>query len=342
MDLSDIGEFKLIEILADKISSARKNTKSAVNKPDDSFLLTIGDDAAAWNTLEETNVITTDAMVEGIHFDLSKTSWKDLGWKSLAVNLSDIAAMGCIPKLSTVSLGLQPSTPVEGITQLYEGMLEICNLYGGSIVGGDIVKSPNLFISIAMLGYSTNLYQDVLNRSSAQISDYIGVTGSLGNSAGGLRLLIANKPDDPITKNHLKPQPRVKEGLKIRQLGIKTAIDISDGLVSDIGKICVASGVKAIIDASRIPVSLELKTLFPKDYLSLALSGGEDYELLFTGTEEQLSRLESELDTSITVIGHIEKGEGVELINTYQNPIKLQTQGWDHFTYTKGFLPDIR
>ena len=139
MDLSDIGEFKLIEILADKISSARKNTKSAVNKPDDSFLLTIGDDAAAWNTLEETNVITTDAMVEGIHFDLSKTSWKDLGWKSLAVNLSDIAAMGCIPKLSTVSLGLQPSTPVEGITQLYEGMLEICNLYGGSIVGGDIV-----------------------------------------------------------------------------------------------------------------------------------------------------------------------------------------------------------
>ena len=140
----------------------------------------------------------------------------------------------------------------------------------------------------------------------------------------------------------MKPQPRVKEGLKIRQLGIKTAIDISDGLVSDIGKICVASGVKAIIDASRIPVSLELKTLFPKDYLSLALSGGEDYELLFTGTEEQLSRLESELDTSITVIGHIEKGEGVELINTYQNPIKLQTQGWDHFTYTKGFVPDIR
>ena len=273
-------------------------------------------------------------MVEGIHFDLAKTSWEDLGWKSFAVNLSDIAAMGCIPKLSTVSLGLQPSTPVEGITQMYEGMLELCNLHGGTIVGGDIVKSPNFFISITMLGYSTNFNQSVLNRSSAQNGDCIGVTGSLGNSAAGLRLLIANKFNDPITKTHLRPQPRVEEGLKIRQLGIKTAIDISDGLVSDIGKICVASGVKAIIDVSRIPVSLELKKLFPKEYLSLALSGGEDYELLFTGTEEKLSRLESELDTSITVIGHVEEGEGVELINTYQNPIKLQTEGWDHFTHT--------
>ena len=271
--------------------------KAAEGPERQELLLSIGDDASAWQPPATTEVHTTDTLVEGVHFTLEHTSWRDLGWKALAVNLSDIAAMGCAPHHSLVTLGLRADLPVEGIREMYRGMVEASSRYGGGIAGGDIVRSPTLFVSVTMNGYACRPdgadegEAPLLRRDRAAPGDLIAVTGHLGSSAGGLRALsgadgasVDDETSAHLRDAHNRPTPRVSEGLALVRAGVAAAMDISDGLVDDLGKMCAASGVGAVVRAERVPTDRSLRRAYPHEYLELALTGGEDYELLFTAT----------------------------------------------------------
>jgi len=332
MRLADIGETGIIDLIARTIA-ARAGAAPRV-PGDDGFRLirSIGDDAAVWESGPGTRVLTTDTMVEGVHFRTDLASWREIGWKALAVNLSDVAAMGCEPRVSVVSLGLDPDMDVATVTELYEGMLDACDAYGGEIVGGDIVSSPALFITVAMVGDASTIEGPVLDRGAASAGDVLAVTGTLGDSAGGLRLLLAGSRDvaeGSLARRHLLPSPRIEEGLALRRLGVRSAMDVSDGLIADMDKMCAASGVGAVVDADRVPVNEDLRRAFPDDWADLALAGGEDYELVFTAPGETMAQVQNVLDTSVTVVGRIVDGEGVEVVGAAV--ASTANGGWDHF-----------
>ena len=332
MRLADIGETGTIDLIARTI--AARAGAAPGGRGDDGFRLIrgIGDDAAVWQSGPGTRVLTTDTMVEGVHFRTDLASWREIGWKALAVNLSDVAAMGCEPRVSVVSLGLDPDMDVETVTGLYEGMLDACEVYGGEIVGGDIVSSPAIFVTVAMVGDASTIPGPVLARAAASAGDVIGVTGTLGDSAGGLRLLLSGDRDPgerSLVRRHLRPSPRIEEGLALRRLGVRAAMDVSDGLIADVEKMCAASGVGAIIDAGGVPGGEELRRTFPEDWTDLALAGGEDYELVFTAPSETLAKAQDALETPVTVVGRIVDGEGLEVVGS-TGP-RAANGGWDHF-----------
>ena len=345
MLVSELGEFNLIDRLAAVISRQNAQRIQALDDRGFRILRAIGDDAAAWDAPAGARVITTDTMVEGVHFNLSYTDWRSLGWKCLATNISDIAAMGCIPTYAVVTLGLRPDLPVEGLDALYEGMMEVAALCGGAIVGGDVVKSPAFFITVALQGTAHAPDAPILLRSAANPGDLIAVTGPLGASAAGLRLLMSGASPqaaaDPaaayLTRAHNRPVPRVKEGVSLAAAGVRCAMDISDGLMDDLEKLCRASEVSALLHADRIPVDRRLKSAFPHDWLNLAVAGGEDYELLFTAPPELMDKASSALPEPPAVIGRVVERPGdadvppVRLLDAQSNPIDVTSGGWDHF-----------
>ena len=338
MLVRDIGEFPLIDRLARAIVG--ENAALIQRLDDDGFrtLLTIGDDAAAWDGPPGVRVLTTDTMVEGVHFSFDYTGWRDLGWKSLASNLSDVAAMGCRPTYSIVTLGLRDDLPVEGLLDMYRGIMDVARLHGGAIVGGDIVKSPVFFVTVALEGAAPSPETGLLRRDAAKPGDLIAVTGHLGCSGGGLRMMMTGTdiPDATASKHlrdaHNRPVPRVKAGLLMAERGVLSAMDVSDGLIIDLAKMCSAGNVGARLNAGSIPADDVLKAAFPDDWLSLALGGGEDYELLFTATADVIEGLRPALDVPITVIGEVVGGDGsVEVLDDDGNPVAVQRGGWDHF-----------
>ena len=275
--------------------------------------------------LKGATVLTTDTLVEGVHFDLHWTGWADLGWKALAVNLSDVAAMGCDPTYAVVTLGLRGDLPVDGLASMYGGIAEAADRFGCAVVGGDITASPALFVSVAMLG-SRQGRGGLLTRAGAVPGHAVAVTGRLGSSAAGLRLLrggtTGKGPLRRLTGAHLRPQPRLSEGRAMAEAEASAAIDVSDGLVADLAKLCAASGVGAEIDASSVPVDPDLASTFPDDWTELALVGGEDYELLFTAPAETVERIAGEIDTPVTVIGRtVDSTEGVKVMDASGSPI---------------------
>ncbi|MFH1559833.1 MAG: thiamine-phosphate kinase [Chloroflexota bacterium] len=327
----DIGEFALIETLQ-KIVSQGKPWPEELPFP---LLLGMGDDAAAWHTGEATELATTDTLVEGVHFRHDLTSWEDLGWKALAVNLSDIAAMGGSPLYILVTLGIKPDTEVEDVEALYRGMLFACREHGCYIVGGDMVRSPVTFITVAMTGVAG---EHVLTRHTAQPGDVVAVTGPLGCAAGGLQALLQGTVLEEergrhLHQAHVHPQPRLQAGQILVQNGVQAAMDISDGLTDDLAKMCVSSGVGAIVYAAQVPVDAFLKDAFPQHYLQFALNGGEDYELLFTGREEVVAEAVTRLSPSATIIGRIvAKHPGkVRVLDEHGADLHLDRHGWDHF-----------
>ena len=334
MRLADIGETGTIDIIARTIAARAGACPGRSTEDGFQLIRSVGDDAAVWRSGPGTRVLTTDTMVEGVHFRTDLASWREIGWKALAVNLSDVAAMGCEPRVSVVSLGLYPNLDVAAVTELYEGMLDACDAYGGEIVGGDIVSSPTLFVTVAMVGDASTIDGPALDRSAASVGDLVAVTGSLGDSAGGLRLLLAGEGDHELGERslalrHLRPSPRIEEGLLLRRLGVRAAMDISDGLVADVGKMCAASGVGAVIDAGRVPAGEPLRRTFVDDWMELALTGGEDYELVFTAPQAIMASAQRMLETPVTVIGRIVEGEGVEVAGA--SGAQTALGGWDHF-----------
>ena len=339
MQVRDIGEFELIELLESTIHRRNESQISGLRKYGIDVSIGIGDDAAAWSYQACSVVSTTDTMVDGVHFRTGLIPWRDLGWKSLASNLSDVGSMGYSPTFALVTLGLRSDLPVEGLIEMYRGMLDACEYAGGALVGGDIVRSDTFFVTVALEGIA-EIGATVMARNAAKPSDTIAVTGALGSSAGGLRLLldpssgksVSDQTRRALIDAHNRPTPRVAEGQALRQLGVRCAMDVSDGLVADLAKLCASSRLSARIDAGLLPVDERLKSVFPQEWSDLALGGGEDYELVFTANDSTMASVKESLGELVTVIGRIESGDrGVTVVDAEGRDIQPCTTGWDHF-----------
>ena len=342
MLVRDVGEFGLIDVLARAVADDNNALIARLGRQGFRVRLSIGDDAAAVSAPAGLRTLTTDTMVEGVHFDLSHTPWRDLGWKALAVNLSDAAAMGAEPVCSLVTLGLRPDLPVAGLLEMYAGIMEAHGRFGGALLGGDVVKSPTFFITVALeaAAPARDGGERILTRDSASPGDLIAVTGHLGSSAGGLRLMmdgLESKTDEETVRRlrqaHNRPTPRVTEGVALTAAGVTTAMDVSDGLVADLAKLCQASGVSAVLRGAHQAAEPCLRQAFPSDWLELALSGGEDYELLFTAPPDTMERAVHDLDVPVHVIGEVVDGPpSVKVLDPNGREIDLAAGGWDHFT----------
>jgi len=226
MKICELGEFGLIKMIAELINKENTNEKY---EQGNSLLLGIGDDTSAWKVdSSKIELFTTDTMVSGVHFLIDQIEFEELGWKALASNYSDIAAMGGRPLYSLITLGLPSNTNVEDVLNLYKGMISLCAKFGGRIVGGDVVNSPVTFVSVAVVGQCV---YPPMTRNMAKIGDQIAVTGSLGLSAGGLRMLLGNIPvgtksSTILKKAHNLPLPKIKQGKMLRAYGVKAAIYI--------------------------------------------------------------------------------------------------------------------
>ncbi len=331
MKLTSLGEFGLIRAIQ-KLSPR--------STPDIS--IGIGDDAAVLSLSTSQQLLaTTDLLIEGVHFDLALTDFQSLGWKSAAVNLSDIAAMGGVPKYCLVSLGLPKHLSLENITEFYKGLTGLLRIHKVGLVGGDTCASDKgVLISVTILGVARK--GTVVPRSGARTGDRIYVTGTLGDSAAGLELLQSGrkgrgarvKDGNKLIERHLRPTPRVEWGRKIALTRCASAmIDISDGLSSDLAHICEASGVGATIYRERMPYSSSLRgavELLSRPSWDYASSGGEDYELLFT---VPLSRRESlkSLRIPLTDIGMVTTKRTMVLVDAAGNTSQLKPGGYDHF-----------
>ena len=333
MRISDLGEFGLIELVQHWTRSRGAGTGAT---PDSPYRIAVdnGDDAAAitFSQAPVTELYTTDTMVDGIHFTATTTPWRDLGWKAIASNISDVAAMGGDPAAALITLGLPPDTLVANVEELYAGMMEICGEYGAQIIGGDMVRSPVAFITVALTGVASG---NPMIRTAAAPGHLVAVSGPVGGSAGGLRQLLSggNPIRADLVEQHQRPRPHVSPGKALVAAGVTSAMDVSDGLADDLGKLCSASGVAARISADRVPVLPSLKQSFPDDWLNLALYGGEDYVLLFTAPEDIMDAAISKIPETAAVIGEIIHGEAgtVTIVDASGDPINTTGAGWDHF-----------
>ena len=331
MKLSELGEFGLIDLIhqiTDKFKSPRQLSWQQL-------LVGIGDDATVWQGGDYIQLATTDTLVQDIHFDLNVITWEELGWKALAVNLSDVAAMGGVPQYALISLALPGEVEVESISKFYTSMMHLAEQFGVAIAGGNIVAATNIVITGTVIGYSKGA---ILKRSTARLGEQIAVTGYLGLSAAGLEMLKGKVSFDAETSNilrqgHLQPVPKVKEGQILAGLGVKSAIDISDGLVADLSHICEASRVSAKVKIEQVPVHPVVKANFP-NYQELALYGGEDYELLFTSDKAIIDQTRHALNYPVTIIGDIIEEnlpKRVTLVDRKGDVIPYEKGGWEHF-----------
>jgi len=334
MRIAEIGEFGLISKIAALIDE--KGDRQSPARRD--LLLGIGDDAAAWKSPGGIELITTDTLVEGVHFDFNYTGWTDLGWKSMAINISDINSMGGRPRYALVSLSLPGRRDAEDVLDLYRGLLEISNIYGIAVAGGNISASEKVVINITLTGLAG---KNMMTRSSAQPGDLVAVFGFPGLSAAGRKALSQfNKLDADalqLFKNaHLRPARDFNNGPLLAGLGVRTAIDISDGLAADLTHICMASGVKATLHLEKLPVHPLLKKYFGRDSLKICLAGGEDYELLFTATPDTMKSVNSSFDPAPVVIGELTAGKpyAVSLLDEGGNPVFIDYSGWDHYRHS--------
>jgi thiamine-monophosphate kinase len=325
--LSDLGEFGLIERLTGILP--------AEGSPD--LIVGIGDDAAVWRAGSEYLIATTDTMVEGVHFVAGQAPWADVGWKALAANISDIAAMGGTPLFALVTLALPPEMPVDDVEVLFAGLAECAREYGVTVAGGDIVRAPQASITVALVGKAERRDAGplLLRRDAAQPGHVIAVTGTLGDSAAGLRRLREGAPaDEPLARHHLWPRPPLAAGRAAASSGVACGIDVSDGLLQDVGHVCEQSGVGAIIRAADIPLSEDLRAAYPDDALRLACTGGEDYELVLVADRDILDALLPMIGlTQLTVIGEIVEDDDhrVRLLDGDGKEITFEHGGWDAF-----------
>lgn len=334
MRVREIGEFGLIDRIA-----------RSLPPPGEGVIVGIGDDVAVLRGSGRYILATCDIQVEGVHFLREKIRPYQLGRKAVAINVSDIAAMGGVPRYLLVSLVLPKETEVEFVDGLYEGMREECARWGAEIVGGNMAHSPGgVIVDLFLLGEAEP--EHLLRRSGARVGDRVLVTGTLGDSAAGLALLTHPEIECPdvhrefVLRRHLTPTPRLWEGRAAARSGLATAaIDVSDGLASDVGHICEASGVGVRLWEEAIPISDAARAVAGAvgvDPLEWALFGGEDYELLLAAPAdraEDLARwIQEETGTPVSIIGEIvPPDEGMVLVRGDGSTLPLRKGGWDHF-----------
>ena len=336
-EISTLGEFGLIQHLTKDVKNAQASTQKG-----------IGDDAAVLNFKDKRTLVTTDLLLEGIHFNLEYVPLKHLGYKAAVVNFSDIYAMNATPTQITVSLGISKRFSVEDLEELYSGIRLACERYNVDLVGGDTCASmTGLTISITCLGEAYD--SDIVYRNGAKEHDLVCVTGNLGTAYMGLQLLErerivmqANENATPafegreyLLERQLKPEARRDIIAKLHEAGIKPTamMDISDGLSSELMHICTQSNVGCSIYEDKLPIDYQAAALAEEMNLNIvtcALNGGEDYELLFTCSLDDYEKL-IPLD-DVYLIGHITKPEyGINLIGRNGEEIALQAQGWNAF-----------
>lgn len=330
MGIEQLGEFTLIDMIK----------QDTINKADQ-VVIGIGDDAAVLKVApEHLQLVTTDMLVEQVHFDLKTTSAWQLGYKAIGVNLSDIAAMGGIPRHVVISIGIPKTLTTDFVVSLYEGMKEICREFSVNIVGGDTVASPHgLVINVTVMGEVEP--ENLQRRAGASVGELVVVTGTLGDSGCGLDLLLQGDWQGhefalPLVTKHLMPQPQVVIGPMLAQLGSRSMNDISDGLASEVNEIALASQVGMRIYRQQLPLSKELiegSKLLGKSAIDYALYGGEDYQLVFTIGREQFKLLaQVDIKTSLTVVGEvIPRDQGVLLVAEDGSTSLLEAKGYNHF-----------
>lgn len=322
--VADIGEFGLIQII-----------QSILPKPSQDVLVGLGDDTATFQPKTQPIIVSTDAMVEDIHFRLDWTNAGDLAHKALASSLSDLAAKAAKPAYAVITVGVPGHTSVEFMEAFYHSLAKQSQQWHTQIIGGDTVSSEKLWISITVWGYQTTLHP--LKITNAQVKDKILVTGFLGDAAGGLNLLMDSKNCDSEHHQYLInrlscPTPRIDKALAIaRIITPSTMTDISDGISRDLKKICEASQTGAMIDAAQLPISPALNGVMKEDAAKTAWKGGEDYELLLTANPVDAEKLLQQWDQSLcplTIIGAITDGKnGIQVEGLDPSNI----QGFDHY-----------
>ncbi len=338
MDIAQLGEFGLIRHLTENIKIQNPSTEHG-----------IGDDAAVLAFGENRTLVTTDLLLEGIHFNLEYVPLKHLGYKAAVVNFSDIYAMNGRPTQIVVALGISKRFSVENVEEIYSGIRLACEKYGVDLVGGDTCASmTGLTISITCIGQAKK--EDIAYRKGAQLNDLICVTGNLGSAYLGLQLLERERqvlqvnpdaaPDfagmEYLLERQLKPEARKDIIEKLAEAGIRPTamMDISDGLSSELLHICKESNVGCAVYEDKIPIDFQAASLAEEMNLNIvtcALNGGEDYELLFTCSLDDYEKL-LPLD-DVYIVGHVTKPEyGANLIGRNGEELPLRAQGWQAFS----------
>lgn len=333
--LSQLGEFGLISHITKNFTINHKST-----------LRGIGDDAAVLDFKTKKAVVSTDLLIEGVHFDLSYMPLKHLGYKAVVVNLSDICAMNALPTQITVSIAVSNRFPLEAIEELYEGVRLACDAYKIDLIGGDTTSSTTgLLISVTAIGEVKK--EDVIYRSGAQENDLLVVTGDIGAAFMGLQVLerekqvyMVNPNSQPdledyayIIERQLKPEARtdVKELLTKLEVRPTSMIDVSDGISSEIMHICKASNVGCNLFEEKLPLDPQFINVceeFNVDSTTIAINGGEDYELLFTIAMDDFDKIKG--NPNLTVIGHMTSiNEGMHLITRENTKLPLKARGWN-------------
>lgn len=327
MKLSRLGEFGLIDRIRRRAASGH------------GVRIGIGDDAAWVDHPARSSLITADLLIEGVHFDLSWISLFELGYKSLAVNLSDIAAMGGTPAYALLSLGIPGHFDSKQIDDFYRGVNALARQTGVAIVGGDTNVAAFLIVSVCVIGHPP---QHPVLRSGARIGDDIYVTGTLGDSGLGMSFLkrglkrAQNRLIKQLISRHHRPTPRIAAGALLARRRLATAmIDVSDGLLQDLGHLCEASRVGAVIWNDRLPLSPAYRALAGGEETAFALSGGEDYELLFCARPRdraRIDRLAKPAGVKITRIGAcVPIRRGVKVLDSSGKALVTRFKGHDHF-----------
>ena len=306
----------------------------------------VGDDAAVIEPGRGQQVLTTDLLIEGVHFERASISPRDLGAKAVTVNVSDIAAMGGSPRAALAGIGLAPDVEAAWVMELYGGMRDACAEYALSLVGGDTNRADLVVVSVTLVGEVSP--GRAVTRSAARIGDAIVVTGALGAAAGGLALSRAQPAamtaalSSPWGRALLdalaRPVARVGEGQTLAQSGAHAMMDLSDGLAKDLSRLCLASGVGARVELVTVPVAEPLRAgaaSLGVDALELALGGGEDYELVATldPTDAEAARrvLDERFGVTLTTVGTIIEGEGLVAVGDDGRETPFGSKGWDHF-----------
>lgn len=337
-EIGELGEFGLIERLAGSAKTFHAQTVKG-----------IGDDAAVYDAGSHYQVISTDMLLEGVHFDLSYVPLQHLGFKAISVNVSDIAAMNAMPVQVTVSLALSNRFSVEAVEELYKGIHAACDAYKVDLVGGDTTSSRSgLVISVTAVGI-VNEKTHITYRSGAKEKDILCVTGDLGGAYVGLQVLEREKQEflgnpgmQPSLEKYpytvgrqLRPSARMDVVHELAQKRVipTSMIDISDGLASEVFHLCKQSGLGAAIYEDKLPIdkeTYETAAEFSIDPNTCALNGGEDYELLFTISQPDFEKIKNHPD--IHTIGYMHAAEnGRVMVTRSGNTIALRAQGWQHF-----------
>ena len=335
--LADLGEFALIEHLTKSFSISQKSSHTGV-----------GDDAAVLNFENKSTVVSTDLLIEGVHFDLSYVPLKHLGYKAVMVNLSDVYAMNAVATQITVSIAVSNRFPLEALEELYAGIGLACKTYNVDLVGGDTTSSTSgLIISVTALGVAES--ENITYRKGASQNDLLVVSGDIGSAYMGLQILErekavfkANPNNQPdlerytyLIERQLKPEARKDIPTLLNALEVQptSMIDISDGLSSELLHICKQSDVGCDLYEEKLPLDpafINACEEFNLDSTTVALSGGEDYELLFTINQDDFPKIKG--NPNLTVIGHVtDASMGVNLVTRGNEKIPLTAQGWKSF-----------